>query len=125
MINTAFLTDSIDILQETKVKSPTGWIEDCIEIHSWVPASLGCWQGEIEIFSCLPKKRQGRDLCVEIGTEIELACFNKDIIIRVYRNGCDIWLYRVHDIIPVRFISQDSLYSYHMVATQISDNINE
>ena len=122
MINTAFLTDSIDILQEWEELVCNEWVSNLSEIHSWVPASLGCMKWAVDIFSCWARKVENQEGCVEIAPEIELACFNKDIIIRIYRYGCDIWLYRVERIQPVKFISQDELYSYHMYVTQISDN---
>lgn len=119
MINTDLLCDSIDILEEGIVATDTGFINDCAVIHENIPALLWCGEGNLEIFSCLPKKRTTRDLCVEIAPDIQLACFDKQFIIKVTRNGCDIGTYRVFDVIPQRLIATKSLYSYHLIATQI------
>ena len=118
MINPAFLIDSIDIYEEIQQDTGTEYIETCSLIHENVPASLWCWEGQVEILSCLPEKRIWRDICVEIAPNITLACFNAQYIIEITRGGCNIWKYRVHDVIPDVTISQ-GLHSYHLIATQI------
>lgn len=117
-MNASLLTDSIDIMEETRVKVSTGWKDDCVELALWVPASLWCGEGNIDIFQCLPKKRTSRDICIEVWPDINLAC--KKLLVRVYRAGCDIWVYRIHDVMPQVFI-KTGLDSYYMIWSLIDD----
>lgn len=130
VINSDFLHERINIYQEGQVAVSkvcpdtgeiiiTGYTEWTSLLLENVPASLWCAKWEIEIFSCLPKKRMGRDICIEISPENALGCFGMDIIVEVFRNDCNIGKYRVFDIVPNKWISTGELYSYMIIWTQI------
>ena len=134
VINSDFLHDIINIYQEWQTEVSkicpetwetiiTGYTEWTSLLFENVPASLGCAKWEIEIYSCLPKKRMGRDICIEISPENVLDCFNMDIIVEVFQNDwrkdCNIGKYRVFRIEPIKLISTGQLYSYMIIWTQI------
>ena len=119
-INSLFLQDRIHIFREWKTKTDTGWVNWCTQIHADIPASLWCAEWKVDIFACLPKKRIGREICAEIRPDIVLDCFDKDIIIEVFRNECNIWRYRIYDVIPNKLLATGALYSYHLIWMQIN-----
>ena len=106
MINPLLLIDTINIYEETVVKSTLAkkaWCE--VLVYSDIPALIWCWKTELEKPSCAIEKNLKYKMCVEIAPWT-LTCYNKKYIIQIIRNNCDLWKFRVQDIIPNRTIAQ-------------------
>lgn len=118
MIWSHFLMDSINITQNVEVNTWTEYVDTCVDIAQNVPAALWCWESATRVFTCMPERITERDVCIEIQPIIELDCNFKNYIIEVIRNGCNLWLYRVDEIQPIRFV-RGWLWSYYILAHRI------